>query len=89
MKIEIVRVETENKRWRGQNCQSIKLITKTIRESFDKANGLEKLRNLRHCSRNIFFNKFKYKLQEFSERQIYSINLANAIRFEFSRLCSY
>ena len=55
MKIEIVRVETENKRWRGQNCQSIKLITKTIRESFDKANGLEKLRNLRHCSRNIFF----------------------------------
>ena len=37
--------------------------------SFDIPNGLEKLRNLRYCSRNNFSNKIKYKLAKFSRSQ--------------------
>ena len=38
-----------------------KLLIKTLRESFDVPNGLEKLRNLRHCFQNDFSNKINYK----------------------------
>ena len=60
-----------------------KLLVKTVRDSNDIANGLEKLRNLRHCSRNSFSNKIKHKLQSFSQTQNKSNNLANETNSSF------
>ena len=60
-----------------------------VRDSNDIANELENLRNLRHYSRNHFSNKIKYKLQHFSRIRFLFKNLANAIRFELSKLCQF
>ena len=51
------------KRWGGgtKTDNMGKLLIKTLRESFDVPNGLEKLRNLRHCFQNDFSNKINYK----------------------------
>ena len=72
---------------RGCSRQSFKLYTITLRKPNDIANGHENSRNLRHCSRNHFSNKIKYKLQHFPRSQFISIISTNAIRFDFSRLC--
>ena len=71
----------------GPCCQLVNLLTKTVRSSFDIPNGHEKLRNLRHCSRNHFSIQIKYKLQHFPRIQSISIISTNAIRFDFFRLC--
>ena len=47
----------------------VKIFTKSLRGSFDIANGLEKLRNLRHCSRNNFSNENEYKFVKLSRLQ--------------------
>lgn len=58
-----------------KTANAAKLFIKTLRDPFDVPNGLEKLRNLQHCSRNRYSNKIKYKIKVYkSEPNIFWIS---------------
>ena len=61
-----------------------KLLIKTLRESFDVPNGLEKLRNLRHCFQNDFSNKINYKYAKLYRNQFIWQILFISCHFEFT-----
>ena len=73
------------KRWDGRTktVNLAKLLIKSLQELFDVPNGLEKLRNLRHCFQNDFSNKINYKYAKLYRNQfIWQIRFVSC-NFEF------